>query len=62
MRGRGYGGKGTGVRPKDIGFYVYPMESGKVNPNNDDLTLHKGSLKSPSSIGPNKGAIEIQTL
>ena len=44
MRGRGYGDKGTGARPKDLEFYIYPMTSAKFNPNNDDVELHKGSL------------------
>ena len=32
------------MRPKDLKFYIYLMMSAKVNPNNDHIALHKGSL------------------
>ena len=31
----------------DPGFYIFWMASGGFNPNNDNVTLHKGSLPSP---------------
>ena len=31
----------------DLGFYIYPMKSQKVNPNNAYLTLHKGNQPPP---------------
>ena len=32
------------MRPKDLEFYIYLMMSAKVNPNNDNIALHKMSL------------------
>ena len=51
---------GTGVRPKDLKFYIYPMMSAKVNPNNDNVSLHKGSLF--PTLAQTKVPMEIQTL
>ena len=44
MRGRGYEGYGTGVRSKDLRFYIYSMASEKVNPNNGDIPVYKSCL------------------
>ena len=44
-------------RAKDLEFYIYPMTSAKVNPNNDSVALHK----SISYTCPNKSANQVQT-
>ena len=38
-RYRGCESSGTGVRPKDLGFYIDLTESGRFNLNNGDLTF-----------------------
>ena len=48
------------MRPKDLEFYIYPMTSAKVKPNNDNVALHKGSLF--PTLAQTKVPIEIQTL
>ena len=47
------------MRTRGQGFYSFPMASGGFNPNNDDVTLHKGSLSSPFT--QKKMQIDIQT-
>ena len=43
------------MRPRDPGFYIFPMASGGFYLNNDDVTLHKGNLSSIPTH-PNRGA------
>ena len=47
------------MRPKDLKFYIYPMTSAKVNPNNEKLALNKGSPF--LALTQTKVPIELQT-
>ena len=40
-------------------FYIFLMASGGFNPNNDDVTLHKGSVSYP--LTQTEVPIDIQT-
>ena len=47
------------MRPNDLELYIYPMTSAKVNPNNNNVALHKGSLF--PTLTQTKVPIKIQT-